>query len=126
MNQKSSADCVFWAAPLLFGMLAVFGGTLLSAAMLSSGRLGQESTVIVVCIPLIGGCLLTSFWSAKRAPAHRFPLGFLIGMGIPLNLMLLGLTQHSAEFVPSAVGLTVGCAAVTSGIGALIGAASKK
>lgn len=126
MNQKSSADCVFWAAPLLLGMLTVFGGTLLSALLLSSGKLGQESTVFAVCIPLLCGCMLTSFWGAKRAPAHRFPLGFLVGMLIPLNLMLLGLTQRGTDFVPSAIGLTIGCAVVTSVIGALLGAACKK
>lgn len=128
MNRAESTDsnAVFWAAPMLLGLILIFGGTLAGAALLSSGTIGQALAPLTAYVPLAIGSLAASFWGAKRAPAHRLPMGLLIGVLLLGCLLLLGLTLRDADFLASAAGFTSGISLIASLIGAVSGAAGKK
>lgn len=129
MNRAESTGggtTVYWAAPMLLGLVVIFGGTLGGAALLSSGALGQRLTPLAAYVPLAVGSLAASFWGARRAPAHRLPMGLLIGVLILGCLFLLGLTLRDAAFLASAAGLTAGIVLLASLAGALAGAAARK
>lgn len=130
MNRAESTDsrtaAAFWAAPLLLGLVLVFGGTLVSAALLSAGVLGEQLSAPAVYVPLALGALAASFWGARRAPAHRLPAGLLCG-GLLLGcLFVLGLTVRGAEFSAPSAGLHAGITFAASLLGALSGAAGKQ
>ncbi len=128
MKRVESTDnkAVFWAAPMLLGLLLIFGGTLAGAALLASGRLGQGMTPLAAYLPLAAGGLVASFWGAKRASAHRLPMGLLIGLLLLGCLFVLGLTLRDAAFAAPAVGMTVGISLIASLLGSIAGAAAKK
>lgn len=128
MNRAESADskAVFWAVPMLLGLLLIFGGTLAGAAMLSSGVIGQQAAPVAAYVPLAVGSLAGSFVGARRAPSHRLPMGLLIGILILVCLLLLGLTLRDVAFVTPAVGMTAGVVLVSSLLGAFPGAAARK
>ena len=129
MNRAESTDgraAVYWAAPMLLGLLLVFGGTLGGAALLSTGTLGQQLAPLAAYVPLAAGSFAASFWGARRAPAHKLPMGLLIGVLLLGCLFLLGLTLRDAAFAAPAAGLTSGITLVASLPGAFAGAAAKK
>lgn len=128
MNRAESPDnrAVFWAAPMLLGLLLMFGGTLAGAAMLSSGVIGQTCAPLAAYVPLAAGSLAASFWGARRAPAHRLPMGVLIGVLLLGCLFLLGLALRDAAFLMPAVGTTAGIVLIASVLGAVPGAAARK
>ncbi len=128
MNRAEFSDnkAVFWAAPMLLGLLLTFGGTLAGAAMLSSGALGQTFAPLAAYVPLAVGSLAASFWGARRAPVHRLPMGVLIGLLLLGCLFLLGLTMRDSAFLMPAVGTTVGVVLCASVLGALPGAMARK
>ena len=129
MNRAESTDgraAVYWAAPMLLGLLVTFGGTLGGAALLSSGALGQQLAPLAAYVPLAAGGFAASFWGARRAPAHKLPMGLLIGVLLLGCLFLLGLTLRDAAFAAPAAGLTSGITLVASLPGAFAGAAAKK
>ena len=128
MNRAEWTDnkAVFWAAPMLIGLLLIFGGTLVGAALLSSGKLGQETAPLAAYVPLAIGCMAASFWAARRAPSHRLPMGLLVGILLLGCLFVLGLTLRDAAFTAPAVGVTAGISSTASLLGAVPGAAAKK
>lgn len=126
MHHSEPADRVFWAAPMLLGLLVIFGGTFIGAALLASGVIAVNLAPLAAYIPLGLGCLMASYWGARRAAAHRLPMGLLIGMLLLGCLALLGLTEQQAAFVFPTVGLTVGVALAASLLGAFFGAAARK
>lgn len=128
MNRMESTgnQAVFWAAPMLLGLLLIFGGTLAGAALLSSGKLGQGMAPLAAYVPLACGCMAASFWGARRASAHRLPMGLLIGVLLLGCLFVLGLTLRDAAFAAPAAGVTSGISLIASLLGAISGAAAKK
>ena len=128
MNRAESTDgsAVFWAAPMLLGLLMIFGGTLAGAALLCSGKLGQGAAPFAAYVPLALGCMAASFWGARRASAHRLPMGLLIGALLLGCLFVLGLTLRDAAFAVPAVGTTAGVSLTASLLGAVPGAAAKR
>lgn len=128
MNRTETKDsrAVFWAAPMLLGLLLIFGGTLAGAALLSTGALGQQLAPLVAYIPLILGGFAAAFWGARRAPAQKFLMGMLIGLLLLGCLFVLGLTLRDAAFMAPAAGTTAGILFAASLLGAIPGAAAKK
>lgn len=129
MNHAESADsriAVYWAAPMLLGLLVIFGGTLGGAALLSSGVMNQQLAWLAAYLPLAAGSAVASFWGARRAPSHKFPMGMLIGVLLLGCLFVLGLTLRDAAFLAPAAGITSGIVLTASLAGALAGAAVKK
>ncbi len=129
MNRGEFTDgraAVYWAAPMLLGLLLMFGGTLGGAALLSSSVLGQRFAALAAYVPLAIGSFAASFWGARRAPAHKLPMGLLIGILLLGCLFLLGLTLRDAPFIAPAAGLTSGITLTASLLGACSGAAAKK
>ncbi|HIV67763.1 MAG TPA: hypothetical protein IAA32_02735 [Candidatus Butyricicoccus stercorigallinarum] len=129
MNRAEWPDgsaAVYWAAPLLLGLLTTFGGTLGGALLLSSGVLGQSLAPLAAYVPLAVGSFAAALWGARRAPAHRFPMGALPGALLLGCLFLLGLTLRGAAFAAPAVGLVSGLTGLAALTGALVGAAGKQ
>lgn len=124
-NRAESTDSktVFWAAPMLLGLLLVFGGTFAGAALLSSGKAGQAYAPVAAYVPLAVGSLSASFWGARRATSHRLPMGFLVGLLMLSCLFLLGLTLREEEFLLPAVGTVTGTVLLSALLGAIPGAA---
>ncbi len=126
MHHSEPADRVFWAAPMLLGLLIIFGGTFIGAALLAGGMIAVNLAPLAAYIPLGLGCLLASHWGARRAAAHRLPMGLLIGMLLLSCLALLGLTEQQTAFAFPAAGMTAGIALAASLLGAFFGAAARK
>lgn len=128
MNHTEAKDsrAVFWAAPMLLGLLLIFGGTLAGAALLSSGKLGQQLEALAAYLPLFLGGLSAAFWGARRAPAQKFLMGMLVGILLLGCLFLLGLTLRDAVFSAPAAGTTSGILLAASLLGAIPGASAKK
>ena len=124
-STNGKTEAVFWAAPVLLGLLLIFGGTLGGAAMLSSGMLGYKTAPIIAYVPLAVGSLVASFWGARRASSHRFPMGMLVGVLLIGCLFLLGLSLRDALFSASAVGTVIGIMLAASVAGAIPGATAK-
>lgn len=95
-HTESTDNAVFWAAPVLLGLLMTFGGLLAGACLLSAGTIGLQMKPLAVCLPFAAGTMLTAGWSARRAPANRFVLGFLTGLSLLGCLFLLSLTLRDA------------------------------
>ena len=110
----------------LCGAGVAWDGTLGGAALLSTGTLGQQLAPLAAYVPLAAGSFAASFWGARRAPAHKLPMGLLIGVLLLGCLFLLGLTLRDAAFAAPAAGLTSGITLVASLPGAFAGAAAKK
>ena len=106
-HTESTDNAVFWAAPVLLGLLMTFGGLLAGACLLSAGT------------------MLTAGWSARRAPANRFVLGFLTGLSLLGCLFLLSLTLRDAAVQAVAAGILSGTAIASALTGAILGAAAK-
>lgn len=126
MNHSEAKDRpVFWAAPMLLGLLLIFGGTLAGAVLISSGKLPQQLESLAAYVPLALGGLSASFWGARRAPAQKLLLGVLIGLLLLGCLFLLGLTLRDAAFSVPAAGMVSGVLLTASLVGAISGAAVK-
>ena len=124
-HTESTDNAVFWAAPVLLGLLMTFGGLLAGACLLSAGTIGLQMKPLAVCLPFAAGTMLTAGWSARRAPANRFVLGFLTGLSLLGCLFLLSLTLRDAAVQAAAAGMTSGTAIASALTGAILGAAAK-
>lgn len=124
-HTESTDNAVFWAAPMLLGMLITFGGLLAGACLLASGTMGMQMRPLIVCLPFATGTMLTAGWSARRAPANRFVLGFLTGLSLLGCLFLLSLTLRDAAVQAAAAGILSGTAIASALTGAILGAAAK-
>ena len=124
-HTESTDNAVFWAAPVLFGLLMTFGGLLAGACLLSAGTIGLQMKPLAVCLPFAAGTMLTAGWSARRAPANRFVLGFLTGLSLLGCLFLLSLTLRDAAVQAAAAGILSGTAIASALTGAILGAAAK-
>lgn len=124
-HTESTDNAVFWAAPVLLGLLMTFGGLLAGACLLSAGTIGLQMKPLAVCLPFAAGTMLTAGWSARRAPANRFVLGFLTGLSLLGCLFLLSLTLRDAAVQAAAAGILSGTAIASALIGAILGAAAK-
>ena len=124
-HTESTDNAVFWAAPVLLGLLMTFGGLLVGACLLSAGTIGLQMRPLAVCLPFAAGTMLTAGWSARRAPAHRFVLGFLTGLSLLGCLFLLSLTLRDAAVQAAAAGIISGTAIASALTGAILGAAAK-
>lgn len=124
-HTESTDNAVFWAAPVLLGLLMTFGGLLAGACLLSAGTIGLQMKPLAVCLPFAAGTMLTAGWSARRAPANRFVLGFLTGLSLLGCLFLLSLTLRDAAVQAAAAGIISGTAIASALTGAILGAAAK-
>lgn len=124
-HTESTDNAVFWAAPVLLGLLMTFGGLLAGACLLSAGTIGLQMKPLAVCLPFAAGTMLTAGWSARRAPANRFVLGFLTGLSLLGCLFLLSLTLRDAAVQAAAAGILSGTAIASALPGAILGAAAK-
>ncbi len=124
-HTESTDNAVFWAAPVLLGLLMTFGGLLAGACLLSAGTIGLQMKPLAVCLPFAAGTMLTAGWSARRAPANRFALGFLTGLSLLGCLFLLSLTLRDAAVQAAAAGILSGTAIASALTGAILGAAAK-
>lgn len=124
-HTESTDNAVFWAAPVLLGLLMTFGGLLAGACLLSAGTIGLQMRPLAVCLPFAAGTMLTAGWSARRAPANRFVLGFLTGLSLLGCLFLLSLTLRDAAVQAAAAGILSGTAIASALTGAILGAAAK-
>ena len=124
-HTESTDNAVFWAAPVLLGLLMTFGGLLAGACLLSAGTIGLQMKPLAVCLPFAAGTMLTAGWSARRAPANRFVLGFLTGLSLLGCLFLLSLTLRDAAVQAAAAGILSGTAIASALTGAILGAAKK-
>ena len=124
-HTESTDNAVFWAAPVLLGLLMTFGGLLAGACLLSAGTIGLQMNPLAVCLPFAAGTMLTAGWSARRAPANRFVLGFLTGLSLLGCLFLLSLTLRDAAVQAAAAGILSGTAIASALTGAILGAAAK-
>lgn len=124
-HTESTDNAVFWAAPVLLGLLMTFGGLLAGACLLSAGTIGLQMRPLAVCLPFAAGTMLTAGWSARRAPANRFVLGFLTGLSLLGCLFLLSLTLRDAAVQAAAAGMISGTAIASALTGAILGAAAK-
>ena len=124
-HTESTDNAVFWAAPVLLGLLMTFGGLLAGACLLSAGTIGLHMKPLAVCLPFAAGTMLTAGWSARRAPANRFVLGFLTGLSLLGCLFLLSLTLRDAAVQAAAAGIISGTAIASALTGAILGAAAK-
>ena len=124
-HTESTDNAVFWAAPVLLGLLMTFGGLLAGACLLSAGTIGLQMKPLAVCLPFAAGTMLTAGWSARRAPANRFVLGFLTGLSLLGCLFLLSLTLRDAAVQAAAAGILSGTAIESALTGAILGAAAK-
>lgn len=124
-HTESTDNVVFWAAPVLLGLLMTFGGLLAGACLLSAGTIGLQMKPLAVCLPFAAGTMLTAGWSARRAPANRFVLGFLTGLSLLGCLFLLSLTLRNAAVQAAAAGILSGTAIASALTGAILGAAAK-
>lgn len=124
-HTESTDNAVFWAAPVLLGLLMTFGGLLAGACLLSAGTIGLQMRPLAVCLPFAAGTILTAGWSARRAPANRFVLGFLTGLSLLGCLFLLSLTLRDAAVQAAAAGIISGTAIASALTGAILGAAAK-
>ena len=124
-HTESTDNAVFWAAPVLLGLLVTFGGLLAGACLLSAGTIGLQMRPLAVCLPFAAGTMLTAGWSARRAPANRFVLGFLTGLSLLGCLFLLSLTLRDAAVQAAAAGIISGTAIASALTGAILGAAAK-
>ena len=124
-HTESTDNAVFWAAPVLLGLLITFGGLLAGACLLSAGTIGLQMKPLAVCLPFAAGTMLTAGWSARRAPANRFVLGFLTGLSLLGCLFLLSLTLRDAAVQAAAAGILSGTAIASALTGAILGAAAK-
>ena len=124
-HTESTDNAVFWAAPVLRGLLMTFGGLLAGACLLSAGTIGLQMKPLAVCLPFAAGTMLTAGWSARRAPANRFVLGFLTGLSLLGCLFLLSLTLRDAAVQAAAAGILSGTAIASALTGAILGAAAK-
>ena len=124
-HTESTDNAVFWAAPVLLGLLMTFGGLLAGACLLSAGTIGLQMKPLAVCLPFAAGTMLTAGWSARRAPANRFVLGFLTGLSLLGCLFLLSLTLRDAAVQAAAAGIPSGTAIASALTGAILGAAAK-
>ena len=124
-HTESTDNAVFWAAPVLLGLLMTFGGLLAGACLLSAGTIGLQMKPLAVCLPFAAGTRLTAGWSARRAPANRFVLGFLTGLSLLGCLFLLSLTLRDAAVQAAAAGILSGTAIASALTGAILGAAAK-
>ena len=80
---------------------------------------------LAVCLPFAAGTMLTAGWSARRAPANRFVMGFLTGLSLLGCLFLLSLTLRDAAVQAAAAGIISGTAIASALTGAILGAAAK-
>ena len=124
-HTESTDNAVFWAAPVLLGLLMTFGGLLAGACLLSAGTIGLQMKPLAVCLPFAAGTMLTAGWSERRAPANRFVLGFLTGLSLLGCLFLLSLTLRDAAVQAAAAGILSGTAIASALTGAILGAAAK-
>ena len=124
-HTESTDNAVFWAAPVLLGLLMTFGGLLAGACLLSAGPIGLQMKPLAGCLPFAAGTMLTAGWSARRAPANRFVLGFLTGLSLLGCLFLLSLTLRDAAVQAAAAGILSGTAIASALTGAILGAAAK-
>lgn len=124
-HTESTDNAVFWAAPVLLGLLMTFGGLLAGACLLSAGTIGLQMRPLAVCLPFAAGTMITAGWSARRAPANRFVLGFLTGLSLLGCLFLLSLTLRDAAVQAAAAGIISGTAIASALTGAILGAAAK-
>lgn len=124
-HTESTDNAVFWAAPVLLGLLMTFGGLLAGACLLSAGTIGLQMRPLAVYLPFAAGTMLTAGWSARRAPANRFVLGFLTGLSLLGCLFLLSLTLRDAAVQAAAAGIISGTAIASALTGAILGAAAK-
>ena len=124
-HTESTDNAVFWAAPVLLGLLMTFGGLLAGACLLSAGTIGLQMKPLAVCLPFAAGTMLTAGWSARRAPANRFVLGFLTGLSLLGCLFLLSLTLRDAAVQAAAAGILSGTAIASALTGAILGAAAE-
>ena len=124
-HTESTDNAVFWAAPVLLGLLMTFGGLLAGACLLSAVTIGLQMKPLAVCLPFAAGTMLTAGWSARRAPANRFVLGFLTGLSLLGCLFLLSLTLRDAAVQAAAAGILSGTAIASALTGAILGAAAK-
>lgn len=124
-HTESTDNAVFWAAPVLLGLLMTFGGLLAGACLLSAGTIGLQMKPLAVCLPFAAGTMLAAGWSARRAPANRFVLGFLTGLSLLGCLFLLSLTLRDAAVQAAAAGILSGTAIASALTGAILGAAAK-
>lgn len=124
-HTESTDNAVFWAAPVLLGLLMTFGGLLAGACLLSAGTIGLQMRPLAVCLPFAAGTMFTAGWSARRAPANRFVLGFLTGLSLLGCLFLLSLTLRDAAVQAAAAGIISGTAIASALTGAILGAAAK-
>ena len=124
-HTESTDNAVFWAAPVLLGLLMTFGGLLAGACLLLAGTIGLQMKPLAVCLPFAAGTMLTAGWSARRAPANRFVLGFLTGLSLLGCLFLLSLTLRDAAVQAAAAGMISGTAIASALTGAILGAAAK-
>ena len=124
-HTESTDNAVFWAAPVLLGLLMTFGGLLAGACLLSAGTIGLQMKPLAVCLPFAAGTMLTAGWSARRAPANRVVLGFLTGLSLLGCLFLLSLTLRDAAVQAAAAGILSGTAIASALTGAILGAAAK-
>ena len=124
-HTESTDNAVFWAAPVLLGLLMTFGGLLAGACLQSAGTIGLQMKPLAVCLPFAAGTMLTAGWSARRAPANRFVLGFLTGLSLLGCLFLLSLTLRDAAVQAAAAGILSGTAIASALTGAILGAAAK-
>lgn len=124
-HTESTDNAVFWAAPVLLGLLMTFGGLLAGACLLSAGTIGLQMKPLAVCLPFAAGTMLTAGWSARRAPANRFALGFLTGLSLLGCLFLLSLTLRDAAVQAAAAEILSGTAIASALTGAILGAAAK-
>ena len=125
IHTESTDFAGFWAAPVLLGLLMTFGGLLAGACLLSAGTIGLQMKPLAVCLPFAAGTMLTAGWSARRAPANRFVLGFLTGLSLLGCLFLLSLTLRDAAVQAAAAGMISGTAIASALTGAILGAAAK-
>ena len=124
-HTESTDNAVFWAAPVLLGLLMTFGGLLSGACLLSAGTIGLQMKPLAVCLPFAAGTMLTAGWSARRASANRFVLGFLTGLSLLGCLFLLSLTLRDAAVQAAAAGILSGTAIASALTGAILGVAAK-
>ena len=106
-HTESTDNAVFWAAPVLLGLLMTFGGLLAGACLLSAGTIGLQMKPLAVCLPFAAGTMLTA------------------GLSLLGCLFLLSLTLRDAAVQAAAAGILSGTAIASALTGAILGAAAK-
>lgn len=118
MNQ-TGIPSVF--ASLFLGLAVVLGGILLCACAMCSRKLGAETGRTAVYGCLTAGCVLVSFWGARKAAANKLLFGLLPGICLLGCLFLLALSWKGQSIQTASAVAVSGICLLGSLLGAMPG-----